>query len=200
MQFLDSPIWKLKNEVFNSIVGYYWYLRLRGHEVDSLDFGRKSFGHQYALGDKTNDRDKLYKLLMKLCEKTGRRLRKQGYLASGIHLWLSFENKSHWARSQKTKSAIYSTQDIYLHSRKLLDQVNLFSRVTNIGVSVFNLQPGSPLQLGLFDDTRLDTKNLAIASDLVNDKYGEFSLVPAIMANMQEVILKRVAFGNVRDL
>ena len=35
---------------------------------------------------------------------------------------------------------------------------------------------------------------------LVNDKYGEFTIVPATMANMQDVILKRVAFGSVRDL
>ncbi len=38
------------------------------------------------------------------------------------------------------------------------------------------------------------------AADLVNDKYGEFTIVPATMANMQDVILKRVAFGSVRDL
>ena len=29
---------------------------------------------------------------------------------------------------------------------------------------------------------------------------GEFTIVPATMANMQDVILKRVAFGSVRDL
>ena len=72
--------------------------------------------------------------------------------------------------------------------------------MTNIGVTVYKLKPSSPEQLGLFDGTRLDTKSLARAADLVNDKYGEFTVVPATMANMQDVILKRVAFGSVRDL
>lgn len=200
LDFLNAPMYKLKHEVFQSIVGYYWYLRLRGHEVDSVDFGRKSFGHQYALGDKTTDKQKLSRLLMKLCEKTGRRLRGQDYVAHGVNLWLTFENREYWSKSQKTHSRVYSTQDIYLHAQRMLNSVNIPARVTNMSVSVFNLKPGSPAQLGLFDDSRLDTSSLAKAADMVNDRYGEFTLVPAIMANMQDLILKRVAFGNVRDL
>ncbi len=69
LQFLDSPVYKLKQQAFKSIVGYYWYLRLRGHEIDTVTFGRKSFGQQYALGNKTNNREELSRLLMKLSEK-----------------------------------------------------------------------------------------------------------------------------------
>jgi DNA polymerase-4 len=200
LQFLDAPVWKLKNEVFKSIVGYYWYLRLRGHEVDSVDFGRKSFGQQYALGDKTMDREKISRLLMKLSEKTGRRLRKHNFVAEGIYLWLSFEDRTYWAKGKDTKTDIYSTQEIYLHAQKLLNQVQIPARVTNMGVTVYKLKPANPQQLSLFDGTRMDTKSLARASDIVNDKYGDFTLVPATMANMQDTILKRVAFGSIRDL
>jgi DNA polymerase-4 len=200
VQFLHAELPLLKKEVFKSINGYYWYLRLRGHEVDSVDFGRKSFGQQYALGDKTTDKEQLSRLLMKLCEKTGRRLRAADYIASGIYLWLSFENRVYWAKGKDTKNDIYSTQDIYLHALRLLNQAIIPARVTNIGVTVYKLKPATPEQLGLFDDTRLDTKSLARAADIINDRYGEFTLVPATMANMQDVILKRVAFGSIRDL
>lgn len=200
LQFLDTPMFLLKKQVFKSIVGYHWYLRLRGHEADATNFGRKSFGHQYALGDKTSDREKLSKLLMKLCEKTGRRLRKHEHTANAIHLWLNFQNRTYWGKGKKTKSALYSTQDIFLQAQRLLNEATIPALVTNIGVSVFNLTPATPAQLGLFDDSRLDTRSLARASDIVNDRYGEFTLVPASMANMQEVILKRVAFGNIKDL
>jgi len=200
LQFLDAPLNTLKKSVFKSIVGYYWYLRLRGHEIDSVNFGRKSFGQQYALGNKTMDHEELSRLLMKLSEKTGRRLRANDFVAGGIGLWLNFDNQTYFAKSKKTKALIYSTQDIYLQAQKLLNQIEIRAKVTNMGVSVFDLRPASPLQLGLFDDSRLDSRALARASDLVNDKYGEFSLVPARMANMQDVILKRVAFGGVKDL
>jgi DNA polymerase-4 len=72
------------------------------------------------------------------------------------------------------------------------------SRVTNMGVTLYKLKPATPQQISLFDGTRMDTKSLARASDKINDRYGEFTLVPATMANMQDIILKRVAFGNVQ--
>lgn len=200
LEFLDADMHLLRKQVFKSIVGVYWHYRLRGFEVDNIDFGRKSFGQQYALGEKTADRAQLSRLLMKLCEKAGRRMRGAGYIGGGIHLWLNFENHAYWAQGKKLKKEVYSTQDIFLSAQRLLNGVSLPCKVTNIGVTVFNLHPFAPEQLGLFDDSRYDNKSLAYAADIVNDKYGEFTLVPALMANMQDVVLKRVAFGNVRDL
>ena len=200
MEFLDAPLDVLRRPVFRGIVGLHWYLRLRGHEVDAVDFGRKSFSQQYAIGDKTKDKEQLARLLMKLCEKCGRRLRKEDYIAGGVHLWLAFENRMYWAEGKKTKSDIYATQDIYRHAMRLLNKAQIPARVTNIGVTVMHLKPATPVQLGLFDDTRLDSRSLAKAADEVNDRYGEFTLVPAVMANMQDIILKRVAFGSIRDL
>ncbi len=200
LDFMEAPMHKLKKEVFKSIVGYYWYLRLRGYEVDAIKFKTKSFGNDYALGDKTNDPEKLSKLIMKLSEKTGRRLRKHNYQAQGVFLGLGFENRTWWGKSKRTHSFLYSSQDIYLSAMRLFRQLEISARVTNISISVFDVIPISPLQLGLFDGTKLDTRSLAIASDNINDRYGEFTVVPANMANMQDVIIKRVPFGSVRDL
>lgn len=200
LDFLNASALYLKKRVFHSIIGYHWYFRLRGHEVDNVDFSRKSFGQQYALGSKTSDKRELSRLLMKLCEKTGRRMRAQDYYAGGVHLWLNFENRQYWAEGRKTNAPVYSTQDIYLHAQRILNKAIIPARVTNIGVTVYDLTKATPIQLGLFDDTRLDNRSLAWAADALNDRYGEFTVVPATMANMQDTILKRVAFGSVRDL
>jgi DNA polymerase IV len=45
MEFYQASLETLKKQVFQSIVGYYWYLRLRGYEIDQVDFGCKSFGN-----------------------------------------------------------------------------------------------------------------------------------------------------------
>lgn len=200
LDFLEAPMHKLKLEVFKSIVGYYWYLRLRGYEVDSAKFKTKSFGNDYALGDKTSDPEKISRLLMKLCEKTGRRLRAHDCQAQGVFLGIGFENQTWWGKSKRTKSLLYSSQDIYLAIMRLFRQVEIPARVIHINIAVFDVLPASPHQLGLFDGTRLDTRSLAIASDQINDRYGEFTVVPANMANMQDVIIKRVPFGSVRDI
>jgi DNA polymerase-4 len=137
---------------------------------------------------------------MKLSEKTGRRLRKRDYQAQGAYLGLAFENQSWWGKGRRTKALIYSTQDIYLNLMRLFRMVEIPARVTHINIAVFDVLPATPIQLGLFDGTRLDTHSLARASDVINDRYGEFTVVPASMANMQDVILKRVPFGSVRDI
>ena len=200
LDFFGAPMFKLKKEVFKSIVGYYWYLRLRGYEIDSAKFKTKSFGNDYAVGEKTSNPEKISRLLMKLCEKTGRRLRKHNYQAQGVFLGLGFENRTWWGKSKRSNSMLYSSQDIYLAVMRLFKLVDIPARVTHINISVFDVVPATPVQMGLFDGTRLDTRSLAIASDKINDRYGEFTVVPANMANMQDVIIKRVPFGSVRDI
>ncbi|QQS18049.1 hypothetical protein IPL68_05385 [Candidatus Saccharibacteria bacterium] len=78
--------------------------------------------------------------------------------------------------------------------------VEIPARVIHLNIAAFDVQPVTPLQLGLFDGTRLNTRSLARATDTLNDRYGEYTVVPATMANMQDVIIKRVPFGSVRDI
>ena len=94
LDFLEADLNTLKKQVFKSINGYHWYMRLRGHETDTVEFSRKSIGHQHALSHKTTDLNELERLLIKLCEKTGRRLRKNNLYAQGIHLYLGFAQDS----------------------------------------------------------------------------------------------------------
>jgi DNA polymerase-4 len=55
LDFLDAPMFMLKRTVFHSIVGYYWYLRLRGYEIDSVKFPVRSFGNDFAIREWTGD-------------------------------------------------------------------------------------------------------------------------------------------------
>src|SRR4051812_44073073 len=48
MEFYTASLQLLWRQVFHSINGYYWYLRLWGYEIDAVDFKRKSFGNTYA--------------------------------------------------------------------------------------------------------------------------------------------------------
>lgn len=41
IQFLHAPLDLLKKQVFQSICGYYWFLRLKGWEIDAVEFKRK---------------------------------------------------------------------------------------------------------------------------------------------------------------
>jgi DNA polymerase-4 len=191
----------LKNFVFFSKLGYDWHMRLRGWEVDEVEFERRTIGHQYALKEKTHDRDQLCRLLMKLCEKTGRRLRKNDLVAGGVHLSLGFTNRQYWHHGHKTEAPLYATQEIYRAAADMLLGIGQFpDNVSAISITVFNLRPRDPEQLGLFEEAPLRRRRLAEAADGVNDHFGEFTMVPAIMADMQKVVLDRISFGGIRDM
>jgi DNA polymerase-4 len=198
-QFFSAPVDKLHKQVFKSVVGKQWYARLRGWEVDAVIWGRKSVGHNYAIGRKTADREEIARLLMKLCHKVGRRMRRQGFSAYGIHLSLGFQTGDWWSKSWNTETLMYSNFDIYYHANKLLGQVVIPGLATHISVSVYSLVPTDPEQLSIFGGTRMDSKGLADAADSINDRYGDYTLVPAAMAGMESLIIDRIAFGSVKD-
>jgi DNA polymerase IV len=141
MEFFEASLETLKQQVFQSIVGYYWYLRLRGYEIDQVDFSRKSFGNTYALGKQTNDPKELARLLMKLCEKTGRRLRRAAYAAQAVHVSCVYTDFSFWHTGRKCAQPVYTTREIYLKALRLLNQSGYTKRVRNLAVSVYDLVP-----------------------------------------------------------
>jgi DNA polymerase-4 len=170
LEFLQADRRTLEKVIFKSITGYYWYLRLRGYEIDKYESKRSSIGHQYALPHKTWDRDELARLLLKLCEKVGRRLRKVGMAAKGIHLYISFinyqnvpnrdngflggenlESKRAWHRGEKLEYNLYSTESVYKAAKHLLDQAELYNKVRGMAITTFNLEPVDPEQLNLFE-------------------------------------------------
>jgi DNA polymerase-4 len=172
-------------------------LRLRGYEIDQVDFDRKSFGNTYALQQQTNDPKELAQLLMKLCEKTGRRLRQAAYAAQGVHVSCVYTDFSSWHTGRKVDQPVYTTREIYIKAMRLLNQSGYKKRVRNLAVSVYDLVPSRSEQLELFASR---AHAVAQAMDKVNDKYGEFVITPALMMGMDETIIDRIAFGGVKGL
>ncbi len=181
LDFLHADMRMLQKVVFQSINGRHWYLRLRGYEVDRYESKRTQIGHQYALPHKTWDRDELARLLLKLCEKVGRRIRKSGVTAGGIHLYLSFINyqemgertngflggenlasKRAWHHGEKVGYRIYSTASVFQAAKHLLDQAEIYNKVRGMAITAFDLEPVDPEQLNLFEtvDTSIMTNEV----------------------------------------
>lgn len=200
LQFLQASCYTLRHSVFGSIVGYYWYARLRGWEVDSAVFGRKSFGNDYALKSPTANKIELERLIMKLCDKTARRVRKQNYCGYGMSIWLGFSDHTGWHRQMRSSNPLFSTYDMYSHIIRILKLLPYLKTVARMGVACYDLRPQFPEQMSLFFEAFEKQKRLAHATDIIADKFGEFSLVPAKMMNMQDIIIKRVPFGAVSEL
>jgi len=200
LEFLQSPAQFLHRGVFRSIIGYHWYQRLRGYEVDDIEFERKSIGQQYALKIATSDPKELSRFLMKLCEKMGRRLRKLGFLAQGIHLSCGYKDWSYWQKNMLCHTLLYTTRDLYTKAQLLLNSQPEKKLVSNLTVACYGLIAQQSSQLSLFDNDRPKERKISDALDKINDRFGEFTILPATMMKMDNLILDRIAFGSVKEL
>jgi DNA polymerase-4 len=208
VDFYTSPLWKLK-AAFASINSYYWYLRLRGWEIDATEFARRSYGNSYALpasphasqgGPKPYiNLSDLSPILSKLCEKMGFRLRRAGYCARGIHLAVGYRDGSFWHKGVSYPESFFDTREIYKSALKILALSPYKKPVRDLAVSCFNLKKGDELQLSLFEDV-LKKESLVKAVDKVNERWGSYILAPARMLTASDAVPDRIAFGSVKEL
>jgi DNA polymerase IV len=134
---------------------------------------------------------------MKLCEKTGRRLRRAGYSAQGVSVYTVYTDLSWWHMSRKFGLPVYTRRDMYIKALLLLNSSGYKKTVRNLAVSVYGLIPNTSEQLELFASP---THKVAEAMDKINDRWGEFVVIPALMMGMGDIILDRISFGGVKEL
>ena len=200
LDILEATEQKLRF-VFGGIVGTYWWLRIRGYEIDNMPSKQQQIGHQYAL-PKPHTYPELRAIVYKLAEKTGRRLRASEQCAFGIHLGLRFKDYTRWHVSHRLSDALVSSHDIYVAVMRLLENEAPEGRgkVTLLDLGVASLLPLRPEQLSFFADGRAVSAQriLADALDEVNNRYGEYTLQPATMLGTEKDAKDAISFGNLR--
>lgn len=197
-EFYTASLQQLKS-AFRSINAFYWYVRLRGWDIDDVEFGRKSFGNSYSLPQSKGNLEELLPLTQKLIEKTGSRMRKKGYSSKGVQISLLFRDGSFWHKGRLLDHFVYDSRDIYKEVTKLLKTCPQIKPVHTLAESCFSLIPKSSLQLTLFED-ELKKESLVKALDSINEIWGEFSVTPARMVSAKGAIEDRIAFGTVVEI
>ena len=193
-----APIRQLKS-AFKSILGYYWYTRLRGWEIDDIEFARRSYGNSYALPKPLVRFEELAPILTKLVTKMSSRLRKAGYRAQGAHLSIVYRDSSHWHMGTKTHRILFESRDIYKQIVKIFMHCPYKKPVRELAVSVFNLIKDDTTQMDLFGEVKYQ-EQISQAVDGVNEKWGSYVITPGRMLGYNEAVPDRIAFGGVKEL
>lgn len=197
--FYYFPLWKLK-AAFCSINAYYWYLRLRGWEIDDVEFGRRSYGNSYALPKPFVSLSELSPILSKLVEKTGFRLRCAGYAARGVHVAVGYRDGTFWHMAKSFSKDLFDSREIFKKAMLVLSICPYEKPVRNLAVSVFGLSKKSDFQLELFEDN-LKKKSLVDAADKINKRWGDFVITSGRMLYLDEsAVPDKIAFGGVKEL
>ena len=198
VDFYNAPVGELRS-AFKSVLADYWFLRLRGWEVDDIETERKSFGNSYSLPKPLCRPDDLAPILQKLVFKTGARMRKKGFKAKGISLAVFYRDRPFWHKSVTFQQYFFDTADIYKKAFEILAQSPLERPVGKLAISCFSLNKIDKVQFDIFENTERKIA-LVKAVDEVNKKWGDFCLTPGLMINTNKLAVDRIAFGGVREL
>lgn len=184
---------------FQSVAGYWWYMRLRGWEIDAIDFSRRSFGNSFALPQQQSNPEELAPILHKLIEKTGQRLRKGQYACRGVHVALMYNDGTHWHRGMSLGRDVFDSREIYRCAFRLLCAAPYRKPVSILAESVYDLRQVQYLQLNLFENVEAQ-QQLTSALDNICCKWGNFIITPARMLGTSELVPDRISFGSVKEL
>ena len=165
--------------------GYYLYANIHGIEINPVldeEPKPKSISHQYAIPRRENTPQNLPKMLMKLCEKVGRRLRSHELLAQTIFLGTRYYQHKGGYFHKKLPYPLRSTIDIYQHAVELIQRQTVIQKihVLSVGVSDFTTEN---YQLSLLENTprRIKESKLDDVMDAIKKKHGYFSITHATM-------------------
>lgn len=190
LQFYGSNIQTLCS-AFQSVLGRYWYTRLRGYEIDDIQFSRQSFGQSYVLPHPM-EFGEWRPILAKLVAKAARRLRASGYSASGVHLALRFSDHTHWHTGHRLNQLLFRDADLLSFTLAL--QPPLDRPVKKLAVTFFGLIQDSNQLSYLRDNIRDQT--LTQALDTLNDKWGEYSVTYGSFLGSADHVRDAIAFGK----
>lgn len=178
------------------ILGKAWYFRLRGYEVDDITTWTKSIGHSHVLSPEYRSRDGARKILTKLTEKAGFRLRKDNYWATGIYLNIGFYNHVNWSKFLRVSpfQDSHTARDL---SNRLFDKCCFSLPPLIINISLCGLIKNQNHTISLFPELQKQEK-LSRAMDKINDKYGSTTLYPAALHGAEHSAPDRISFGRPR--
>lgn len=168
-------------------------LKKMGQGIDSskvlpyFEFpAEKSFGHSYTLPSDISDLEDVKKVLLKLSEKVGRRLRKKGFFGRTIHIYLRFHDFTGFSQ-QITTHSIQDGFEIYQTGLKMIEKFDFKKPVRLIGISIGNLSQAQDVTPTLLTYDR-KREQLLKATDKINDHFGEFTIFRAALTKIKNRI------------
>ncbi len=178
--------------------GYGLWLKMHGREYEELETDRitdqKSISAQYSLPFKTTKPDELASTLMKMCERVGRRLRRQNKMAGRIFCFWRCLDGSGDAVHEDFNPRINQSYSVYEAAMRMISKsiVHTPYRLVSVGVSRL-IQDNQ--QQRLFDDYR--DERISNAMDRLNDRYGEYTVFHGAMAGAQDYAKEAVGFRKI---
>lgn len=197
LDFLSASEETLRQIVFKSIDGTKWYKRLRGWEVDDVVTKLGRVGRQYVLERFDLTHDEILQRLHHLCESVGWRMRGQGLAARGVYVYARTAG-GYWHACRVQALPFFSNAAIYTLAKQLFRGAP--NGVREIGVHCYELTLADTSQQSLFADELAHEHAIVLATDDINQRYGERTIVSADTIDTGIYVSQKIPFGSTRYL
>lgn len=198
LEFLDADPVTLRKIVFKSVVGEWWYKRLRGFEVDDIETKVGRVGRQYVLERFDLTHEEITQRLHHLCESVGSRMRMQGKAARGVYVYAKTLEREYWHASSLSPLPFFSDQAIYTQAYQLFTKAP--DGLKEIGVHCYELADFESSQISLFADEIARERQTVAAIDSLNQRFGERTVHSADTLNTGIYVRTKIPFGSTRYL
>ncbi|HIJ78698.1 MAG: DNA polymerase IV [Desulfobulbaceae bacterium] len=145
----------------------------------------KSIGNEETFATDLLDRKLIKQELLTLCTKVGKRVRANGVQGKTVTIKVKYRDFQQVSRANTLDYAIDDDRSLYETGCDLLNKTEAGRRpIRLLGITVSNLHPGGASgQLSLFapDPTRQKRRALYKAIDTISDRYGNQTVIPAML-------------------
>jgi len=184
-------------EIWRSVEGRRWWLRLRGEDVPPVRTRRRSIGHQRILPPALRTTDAARVMLIHLICKAAARARQADCSATKLTVGLRLLPQGRW----KAGASFEPTQDTRALITTFLDLWPDAPLATPIQVeaTLQDLVPLALVEQPLFDKERSDIA-LWRAIDRINTKHGKHMVHLAALHDTLAAVPVRIPFSSIPDL
>lgn len=197
LQFLDADELTLEKVVFRSKCGRDWHQRLRGWEVDDVEFGLKNVGRQFVLDEQGLNYEQTLRRFHGLCEDVVAKLRSQGVKAKAVRVYAKAHKTGYWQNFTRRSRAFDDEATLFELVRQLCATAPL--PAYEIGVTCYGLVATDESQLDLFGEAE-QTEKLTRAIDTINTFWGDHTIHSADTLGLGSRMKRKIPFGSVRYL
>lgn len=165
------------------------WMMCRGEDpapVETIIKPPKSVGHGKVMPPNTRDKDIILMYLIHMGEKVGQRLRQHSLVAQKYFIGLrTYEG---WVGSNKLKTRFptNSSREIHNLSEVIVNDYWRKEGICQVQITALDPRPHNH-QPDLFAEDNFKTGNRYKAMDKINERYGEFTLAPAIMMERSDM-------------
>jgi DNA polymerase-4 len=197
-ELFHTPERVLSKQVFKSVNGHHWYLKLRGYETD-VEWGVRTVGRSYVLEHRTADPEELAALWFKSAVKIARRLARNDLAARGLHLSLRYKDAPYrWQDRKMYHEPARRGDQLYRRALDLFERSPASIEVSAMAMTAYAVEPYRGAQLQLYDDQGPRQERLEDAINHLNDRYGELAVVPAGVWASRNPMKDKIPFGTIR--